>query len=177
MRRLMIVAALCVFPATVAAQTPLPAWVTNAIVVAEQMAAEPVFQCPTGMSMIPVLTPGKGISYECRPDVVKTRDRLADRLTELNAGLIVLDSTLTGYLVWNGIGDEANPLMKPIFDADKPWRVGLKGAIGAAQMLGIYRVTKPRSKARYVALTLAIAINGYACVNNYRIYRDHRKGL
>ncbi len=175
----LIIVAILAAPATASAQTAigdgqLLASVDHAIAVVQPL----LDKCPDDMEYVPMFTPGKGVAYECRPPrPAVIRDRLGDRLTELNAGLIIIDSTLTGYLVWNGIGLEANPLMKPIFDADRPWRVGVKGALGAAQMIGIYRVSQPRSKRRYTMLTAAILINAYACVNNYRIYRDHRDTL
>src|SRR5574343_301452 len=76
---------------------PLPAWMLHAIDLAETMAAEPATQCPDGTLYIPTFKPGEGLRYECRPNQdTASRDKIADRLTELNAGLIVIDSTLTG---------------------------------------------------------------------------------
>lgn len=182
MKRLLVVLACVLFTTSVSAQTvtnaDLPKWILDAIAKAEASTIHPpddpnATGCPVGTSYIAIFTPSQGLRYECR-DLI-TKDKLADRLTYLNSGLIVLDSTLTGYLVWSGIGKEANPFMVPFYTKDKPWRSGMKGVIGAAQTIAIYRLTPPKSKWRYASLGLAIAINSYACVNNYLIYRDHLK--
>jgi hypothetical protein len=153
----------------------LPRWILEAIAKAEASAVKPPDQpgatgCPIGDMYKPVFRPGQGLYYECLP--IMTRDKTADWLTYANSGLIVLDSTLTGYLVWNGVAKEANPLMVPFFTKDKPWRVGVKGVLGAAQTIALYRMTKPKSTLRYASLGIAIAINGYACAHNYLLYRD-----
>jgi hypothetical protein len=94
-------------------------------------------------------------------------DRPANLMAIAYGGLVGADVGITMRCVGAGTCAEANPLLRPL--QDKPVAFGFsKTAFQTAVVVGIYKWTKPRSKARYAWLGGLIAVQAGVVAWNVR---------
>ena len=103
----------------------------------------------------------------------QAQDRPANWMAISFGALAGADIGITQRCIGAGTCREANPILRPL--QDKPaWFGGAKAALNTATVVGIYRWTKPRSKTRYAAFGVLIAVQAVVVGSNIRQLRRNQ---